>query len=248
MSFFHELVQTTPDAKRYVVALSGGIDSVVLIHWCAKVLCRERNAECVALHINHQLSPNADQWEGFCQTLCLSLGVEFHVSTVSVEPFGRGLEEAARRARYHAFEAFLMSGDVLLQGHHANDQAETVLMHISKQAAVAGLSGIPRNRSLGSASLYRPFLGIKRSEIDRIARNFQFENIVDESNQAFFYKRNWVRHIQLPVLESLYTSPFDGALAAEGSSLVDDLCDLARRASRLQTLQSRLCEHWLGPS
>src|SRR3954447_1401505 len=116
-AFLHE----NPE-KRIAVALSGGIDSVVLLH-----LLKDHPG-VTAIHVHHGLSPNADAWAAFCRRLCKRWGVPLSVSQVSVKKKGKGLEAAAREARYAAFRK--LKADVIALAHHLDDQAETVLMNL----------------------------------------------------------------------------------------------------------------------
>src|SRR5687768_5739803 len=107
-----------PSARRIAVALSGGVDSVVLLH----VL--KSNHPVTAIHVHHGLSPNADRWAAFCRKLCKRLGVPLTVRKVKVVERGEGLEAAARRARYEVFNG--IESDVIALAHNRDDQAETV--------------------------------------------------------------------------------------------------------------------------
>ncbi len=102
----------------YWVALSGGLDSCVLLHALVQ-LCLDVPVK--ALHINHQLSPNADQWQAHCLALCETLNIELVCEKVVVNKAGRGLEDAARQARYQVFERNLQHDEVLLTAHHRDD-------------------------------------------------------------------------------------------------------------------------------
>src|SRR6185503_13426116 len=115
------------EKKRVVVGLSGGVDSVVLLHVLGS-LRGPAGFSLSALHVNHGLSRNADAWAEFCTRLCKSLKVPLRVKRVRVTRAGEGLEAAARKARYEAFAA--AQADVLVLAHHLDDQAETVLMNL----------------------------------------------------------------------------------------------------------------------
>lgn len=117
-------------ARRYIVALSGGLDSIVLLHAMKQLSLSQ---PIIALHINHQLSPNAMLWQQHCQQVCETLRVPFFSRTVHVLVNGSGLEDAARIARYGEFSEFLESGDCLLSAHHQNDQAETFLLRLVRE-------------------------------------------------------------------------------------------------------------------
>src|SRR5258706_3126153 len=119
--------------ERLAVGLSGGVDSVVLLH-----LLKSRQAaegyKLSAVHVHHGLSPNADAWAAFCRKLCKRLEVPLTVRKVKVRKAGAGLEAAARDARYAVFRDLPQKGIVL--AHHLDDQAETVLMNLLRGAGV----------------------------------------------------------------------------------------------------------------
>src|ERR1041384_1613474 len=143
--------------KRIAVGLSGGIDSVVLLHLL------KHHPGISAIHVHHGLSPNADAWAAFCRSLCRRLGIPLSVVKVKVRKGGKGLEAAAREARYAAFEK--SKADVIALAHNLDDQAETVLMNLLRGAGTRGASGMAERSRLGKQTLLRPLLGVSRKEI-----------------------------------------------------------------------------------
>lgn len=198
-------VRSLPDHARLWVALSGGLDSVLLLHLVTA--CHKNRVPVGAIHVNHQLQPNAGTTEGFCRQQCQALGIPLRVETVTVDR-GRsgagvgGIEEAARKARYQAFEALVQADDLLLMAHHADDQAETVLFRLIRGSGVAGLAGMPRFRSLGRGHLVRPLLALERSELEYWARKASLTWVDDPSNDDQGYDRNYLRHAILPGLRA----------------------------------------------
>ncbi len=187
--------QTRGD-ERLSVGLSGGCDSVVLLHVLVELGLGERLA---AIHVHHGLSPNAGRWASFCADYCRRLGVACHVEHVDVERHsGHGLEAAARIARYRAFAA--IAADTLLLGHHQGDQAETLLFNLLRGAGVTGAAAIPADRQEGRLRILRPLLGVSRDEIEAYARAGQLEWIDDESNADTALTRNFLRHEVLTAL------------------------------------------------
>ena len=126
--------------SRVAVGLSGGLDSVVLLH-LLNGLQERHGFTLLALHVHHGLSANADAWGTFCRRQCRSLGIPFRASKVKVAKARAGLEAAARAARYEAFRR--LDCEVLALAHHLDDQAETVLMNLLRGAGVRGASGMP---------------------------------------------------------------------------------------------------------
>jgi tRNA(Ile)-lysidine synthase len=185
------------EGERILVGLSGGVDSVVLLH----ALSRERR-RLRAAHVHHGLSPNADRWAAFCRRLCKRLGVPLTVRRVRVQKKGRGVEAAARAARYAAFAK--LPFHVLALGHQLDDQAETVLMSLLRGAGVRGASGMrPRARWQGRV-LMRPLLEVPREAILAYAREHGLAWIEDESNLSDAYARNYIRLRIAPLLSERY--------------------------------------------
>ena len=191
-----------PFSNNYFVAFSGGMDSSLLLELASRYLSEYRQANVVAIHVHHGLSDHADLWQSHCENVCHRLGVELVVRQVSLNAKKKGVEEAARAARYGVFEQVLPSESVLLQGHHLNDQAETVLLRLMRGAGVKGIAGIPKTRALHSAQIHRPFLEVPRSELLRASEALELEWVEDDSNASSDYDRNFIRHEVIPKLES----------------------------------------------
>ena len=186
-----------PRSAKVTVALSGGVDSVVLLH-----RLRRENPAVTALHVHHGLSPNADAWARFCKALCRKLGVPLTVRKVKVAESGKGLEAAAREARYAVFRRHPC--DVLALAHHLDDQAETVLMNLLRGAGARGASGMPAQARLGDKQLQRPLLNVSRASILAYARRHRLEWVEDESNADESLTRNFVRRRVAPLLEKRF--------------------------------------------
>jgi len=185
-----------PPSAEIAVGLSGGVDSVVLLHQL-----REHHPVS-AIHVHHGLSPNADAWTAFCRSLCKRLNVPLVVRKVSVRRAGQGLEAAAREARYAVFAK--EKGDVIALAHNLDDQAETVLMNLLRGAGARGASGMPEYARFGDKTLWRPFLGVTRKKIQAYARKNKLEWIEDESNADEALTRNFIRRSVGPLLESKF--------------------------------------------
>ena len=182
--------------KRVAVGLSGGVDSVVLLH----ALSRELPVR--AVHVHHGLSPNADAWARFCRGYCRSLGVPITVKRVRVAKSGKGIEAAAREARYAAFKRLPV--DAIALAHQLDDQAETVLMNLLRGAGLPGASGMPAERPLDGKILVRPLLDVPREAIVDYASRHRLEWIEDESNAFEGLTRNFLRRRIAPLLAERY--------------------------------------------
>ncbi|WP_310491509.1 tRNA lysidine(34) synthetase TilS [Dechloromonas sp.] len=205
------------------VGLSGGCDSVVLLH----VLSRLGLGRLSAIHVHHALSPNADAWAEFCAGYCKLLGVPLTIRHVAVDTSsGLGLEAAARAARYAAFAE--CTGGSLLLAQHRGDQAETVLFNLLRGTGVTGAAGMPVERQFGCLRLLRPLLDVSRAEIESYASAEGLAWITDESNADTSLTRNFLRHEVLAAISQRFPSA-ETSLAqaashfAEAAGLLDDL-------------------------
>lgn len=199
----HIIKQLPALSSRLTIALSGGLDSVVLLH----LLCRAReihDLELNAIHIHHGLSPNADSWQAFCAQLCAAWNVPFQVQKVQLNPQGQGVEAAARTARYQAFAQ--LGAQTVALAHHNNDQIETLLLAILRGGGLRALAAMSEMQTLdthsGSLKLWRPLLHYSRQDLADYAAKHQLNWIEDESNQDTRYLRNFVRQEWLPQLEA----------------------------------------------
>jgi tRNA(Ile)-lysidine synthase len=183
----------------YLVAFSGGADSTALLHALAAL--REAHALRVrALHVHHGLQPAADQWVEDCAGFCAAHAIPLTVVRVSVARQGKGVEAAARMARYEALKAALARAEVLLTAHHRDDQAETLLLHLLRGTGVAGLAGMASCVEFGRGLHARPLLAIPRAALINYCREHGLAWIEDPSNDDRGMRRNWLRHEVMPVL------------------------------------------------
>lgn len=189
-----------PRGATLLVGLSGGIDSVVLLHVLVRRL-RIAPARISVIHINHQISPHAARWATFCRSWCRELGVQLRVAKVDVLR-GNSTEAAARAARYAVFAE--SGADALLLAHNRDDQAETLLLQLLRGAGPRGLSAMPVLKPATSRmpAVLRPLLETPRAVIEGYAARHRLQWVEDESNQDRAYLRNFLRHEVLPLLES----------------------------------------------
>lgn len=223
-------------AERLVVAFSGGLDSSVLLHLLTRLQrCGRLAAPLLVLHVHHGLQQQADRWVDHCRRQAVALGLPFVMEQVQVQTDGgAGPEAAAREARYACFARLLRPGDVLVLAHHADDQAESILLNLLRGSGPRGLSGMPRERPLGAGRLCRPLLDIPRSELLAWARGQTLEWIEDPSNAELHLRRNFLRHQVLPVIATQWSAYREGLARsamhnADSESLLTELAaeDLA---------------------
>lgn len=187
--------------KRLAVGLSGGIDSVVLLHVLHSAQ-PQFGYRLSAAHVNHGLSPNASGWEKFCVALCRELEVPLVLKKVRVTREKSGLEAAARDARREALSR--VPADAIALAHHLDDQAETVLLNLLRGAGIEGASGMGARTRLGSKFLLRPLLDVSRTDISAYAAERRLGWVEDESNADTALTRNFLRHRVGPLLDSRF--------------------------------------------
>ena len=188
--------------ERWCVALSAGLDSTVALHSLSRILGPASRRQLRALHVHHGLYPDADTWTEAARANARNLGCSFQVLQVSVKRAGgQSLEDCARRARYQALAGALSPGEILVTGHHQDDQLETVMLQLMRGAGVAGLAGMPVLAGFGPGQHYRPLLDYPREALLAWAQNEALEWIEEPSNQDLRFDRNYLRHQVLPLLK-----------------------------------------------
>lgn len=223
-----------PAHSSILIGLSGGVDSVVLLH-LLHLLAPRFSWQLSALHVHHGISPNADAWADFCADMCARYHIPIHIEHVNIAPLrAHGIEAAARKLRHAAFAG--QPCDFVALAHHADDQAETLLLQLLRGAGVRGASAMPvlsiveglsakgivegckvaksKLASTGSArtesknvcagSIVRPLLHCSRQEILAYAAAHQLQWIEDESNADDSYPRNFLRYRVLPLLSERF--------------------------------------------
>lgn len=231
----HNCLSQLTRAKFIYVAYSGGIDSTALLHAC-KEICQQDSHQLRAIHVNHHIHADSAQWARHCVDQCKQIGVEISCIDVDIQPYKNlGVEGAARQARYDAFEKYLSPGDVLLTGHHADDQLETMLLQLFRGAGVHGLAGCASSREMGHSLLIRPFLNLTRATIKQYASEHQLVWKEDPSNCSIAHDRNYLRHQVIPRLHARWHQLQDTVVRAaqwqsEAATLLDQLADIDLQA------------------
>lgn len=187
------------------VGFSGGVDSHVLLHALVNQISVEQKQQLAVLHVHHGLSLNADAWLKHCESICRNLNVAFVSEKVQLVAQA-SLENAARNARYQAFQQVMSDQDVILLAHHAGDQVETLLFRLLRGTGGKGLAGIPQERLIGNsgACLIRPFLKVSKEDIETYAYQHQLAHINDESNEDERFTRNFLRQSVVPILKERF--------------------------------------------
>ena len=194
------VLRDLPETPCYWVAVSGGLDSRVLLEAMA-ALRAVLDAPLRAAHVDHGLHPDSATWAAFCAEACAGLGVPLHTLRINARaPPGASPEAYARTLRYQALRGVVGAGDVLLTGHHLDDQAETVLLQLLRSAGPHGLAGMPRCTPWEGAWLCRPLLDFPRQALREFARARGLRWIEDPSNDSTRFERNILRHQVIPIL------------------------------------------------
>ncbi|MDH2997081.1 tRNA(Ile)-lysidine synthase [Pasteurellaceae bacterium LFhippo2] len=215
-----------PTQTDFLIGLSGGVDSVVLLHLFQQIKAPLK-LNLRAIHIHHGLSPNADHWADFCQTLCDKWDIPLIVKKVKVEG-KQGIEAEARSARYQAISAQIQRNEVLVTAHHLDDQAETFLLALKRGSGIKGLSAMQPVSFAHKFAIFRPLLDVSKAEINAYAKHYHLSWISDESNQNNSYDRNFLRNEILPLLNQRW-SQFSQMVArssqhcAEQQLLIEEL-------------------------
>ena len=222
-----QLKQTS--AQGFLIALSGGLDSTVLLSLFAK-LCQKQphlQPSVRAIHIHHGLSQNAESWAKHCQNLCDQFQIPLIIERVQVDKTN-GIEAGAREARYQAIKKHLQTQEVLVTAHHLNDQTETFFLALKRGSGLQGLGAMQQRSVLFGMPILRPLLGFTRPQLENYAQKEKLNWITDESNKDNRFDRNFLRNEILPELRERWAY-FDLAVQRsaqhcfEQQQLINDL-------------------------
>lgn len=198
------------DYTRFILAFSGGVDSRVLLDLLARYQ-QERTVECLAVHVHHGLSANADDWAERCQQWGLASDIPVIVEYAHIAHVtGASLEQVARDARYALLAKHVTEKSCLLLGQHADDQVETFLLALKRGSGLKGLASMAQHDTFAKGGRLRPILTHTRRDIEEYAARHQLHWVTDESNQDERFDRNFLRHQITPSLTArwpnIYTS------------------------------------------
>lgn len=187
----HIIAEIRQTAEAYLLAVSGGVDSIFMLHFMAKNSCKPIRV----VHFNHGLRDQSAIEEQLVMRLCTELGLECHVGHGDVARMHSAvsLEAEARRQRYEFFSSVKQPGELLMMAHHANDQLETIILRLMR--------GYPHDQlriQKFSGDRYRPFLDVPKAEIVAQATRRGYTWLEDASNQDSKHERNWVRNELIP--------------------------------------------------
>lgn len=185
------IVEIDQTASSYLLCVSGGVDSMFMLEF----FHRNCKKPFRVAHFNHGLRETAERDQAFVESVCNKLGVECFVGFGNSDKMRKAtsLEAEARDQRYAYYETIRLDTDMLVTGHHANDQVETVLMRLMR--------GYPDDKlrmKKVDEIRYKPFLDIPKDVIVERAKHLDLEWVEDETNNDTVHERNWVRHVLVP--------------------------------------------------
>ena len=160
-----QIEQNALQNKAFLIGLSGGVDSTVLLHLFVR-LAEWMPLKFRAIHIHHGISPNADHWLNHCRQLCQQFNVSFCFEKVQIQDHSN-IEAQARQARYQAIQKHLNSNEMLVTAHHLDDQSETFLLALKRGSGVKGLAAMPTLSLLFSVPIFRPLLSVTRRQLEQ---------------------------------------------------------------------------------
>ena len=218
--------------ERIGLAVSGGPDSLALLLLAAEAF----PGRCLAATVDHGLRREAAAEAAMVAAVCRSRGVPHATLAVTLDRRGEGIQAAARRARYAALEGWAseQGAGVVMTAHHADDQAETILMRLARGAGIGGLAGIRPNRPLGPVRLLRPLLGWRKAALIDIVEAAGLEPAADPSNRDPRHDRTRVRQLlaEAPLLDARRIASVAPALADAEAAIAWGLDQAAARIVR----------------
>jgi tRNA(Ile)-lysidine synthase len=242
-------IDSLPENTGYLIAYSGGADSTALLHLFANT----NNVR--AIHINHGIQSEAQSWQKHCQQTCDQLNIPLVIERANLADAS---ENSCRIARYDFFEKHLKPKEILLTAHHAEDQAETVLLKLMRGTGIKGLCGMEKCRKFTQGFIARPLLEMTKTDLKGYLIDNTIEWIEDTSNLDNSYKRNYLRNQIIPSLQNNFTHVIENiSRSAHNNSqsldLLNHLCDFKDKHLPIEklkdlpkSLQPTLLYHWLS--
>ncbi|WP_374049827.1 tRNA lysidine(34) synthetase TilS [Neobacillus sp. PS3-34] len=194
--------------KKIVVGVSGGPDSLALLHYLLGQR-EKQNLSLVAAHVDHMFRGEESYQDAmFVKSFCEENGISFEMARINVPQLiadsGKSSQVAAREARYDFFQKMMeqYGFPFLAIGHHGDDQIETMLMRFTRGSTGKARAGMPFQRPFHKGCIFRPFLSITKEEIEGYCQDHNLKPRIDPSNQKSIYSRNRFRLEVLPFLKS----------------------------------------------
>jgi len=247
--------------SNFLIAISGGIDSILLLD-VVNEINRHKKYQIRAIHINHNVSKNADAMQNNCIDICNKLNINLTIKNInSIEK--SNVEETLRNKRYKLIFESMSDNEVLLLGHHNNDQVETFLYRLFRGSSPYGLSSMQNISQRENKIICRPFLPISKDNIIQIGKKLNIKYIDDSSNSDLSFDRNYIRNEIMPKIKDRWKSinsvmNHNIQLQSNYSKLVNDYCnflykdivisnklDIKKLKSYPDYLESIFLKYWL---
>ena len=190
--------------NEYVVAFSGGEDSSVLLHAMVQLM-QDKNIKLRTIHINHNLQDNAHEVSVHCSRISEDYGIKHASYDVEIDA-SSNIEEKCRVQRYNILQKYSHRNELILIGHHLNDQIETFFLRMLRGSALKGLSSMHPSTILNGRTIIRPLLGITKSQIQNYRQKNKVTFIEDSSNTDTRFDRNFIRRNIIPELKKRWPS------------------------------------------
>ena len=240
----HFINERCSESTEVLVALSGGVDSVVLLDLLVNSSLPAQQLKVI--YVNHGLSSNSQQWGEFCQLLCQGYQVTFSIEYVMLADNRRNIEAMAREARYLALKKHVNHHTVLVTAQHSDDQTETLLLALKRGSGSLGLAGMPASLPFGLGMHCRPLLNVSRQAIELYAQQQQLSWIEDESNQDSRFDRNFLRNEIIPLLNQRWSG--FGQSVARSAQLLGQANELLDELAQIDLSKAKASNHGLSIS
>ena len=188
--------------NRIGIAFSGGLDSSVLLHLLAN--SNLSKSKLTTLHVNHGVNKQSAKWEEFCEDRSRELGINFQSWSITIPK--KISEDTLREERYNSYKEWCSRDDLIITGHHFDDQVETILFRLIRGTGIFGLEGIKKFSKVKDINFYRPLLDFKKDELLQYATKHKIKWIEDDSNNNLKFSRNALRHEVFPQLKKISPS------------------------------------------
>lgn len=186
--------------KLFLIAYSGGMDSTVLLYQLLKIKQTDDQIKIRAIHINHNIHTHSKIWQKHCFDTCEKHDIPLIIETININ-ITKNIEEKLRIKRYNLIYKHLFNKEILLTGHHLNDQCETLFLSLKRGSGPTGLSAMSSETIFGKTKIVRPFLTTTKQELKKWANLNKLTWIEDFTNFDTNYDRNFIRYKILPILE-----------------------------------------------
>ena len=190
------------DSKPLFIAYSGGLDSSVLLYASFQLLKLKLIPSVHALHVNHGIECESDDWQKHCESTCQKLSIHISSKSLNLTSYSSKVSEnTARDARYEFFQSQMLDDCLIAFAHHQDDQAETLLFRLFRGTGISGAGAISESRVFANNRIIRPFLKFKKSELLEYAQQNKLPWVEDKSNQENDFSRNIIRNKLLPLIQ-----------------------------------------------